>query len=69
MNKVLRAGGILARGFVVWYTIVYRCKGAFCMRNVDCVSFTVPELDAGIAQYTQGLRLREDVTGVVKDAE
>ena len=39
------------------------------MRNVDCVSFTVPDLDTVIAQYTQGLRLQEDVTGVVKDAE
>ena len=39
------------------------------MRNVDCVSFTVPDLDAAITQYTQGLRLREDVTGVVKEAE
>lgn len=35
------------------------------MRNVDCVSFTVPDLDVGIAQYTQGLGLREDVTEVV----
>ena len=35
------------------------------MKNVDCVSFTVPDLDAGIAQYTQGLGLQEDVTGVV----
>lgn len=64
------AGGVvLARGFVVWYTIVYRCKGALRVRNVDCVSFTIPDLDAAIAQYTQGLRLRADVTGVVKDAE
>ena len=44
-------------------------RGGGCMRNVDCVSFTVPDLDAAITQYTQGLRLREDVTGVVKDAE
>lgn len=28
------------------------------MKNVDCVSFTVPDLDAGIAQYTQGLELK-----------
>lgn len=49
------------------------------MRNVDCVSFTLPALDVGIAQYTQGLGLkllwraadscglglREDVTEVV----
>ena len=64
------AGGVvLARSFVVWYTIVYRCTGALRVRNVDCVSFTVPDLDTVIAQYTQGLRLQEDVTGVVKDAE